>query len=177
MTQKRKKGAMFDLWAPWAKRVWVIGSFNDWDETAHEMERLLPEECGIYELFIPGVRQGDMYKYLIETADGELLYKADPYANYAELRPGTASIVTDINSFVWTDAEWMKERAAKDVYKEPMAILEVHPGSWMRHPNREDEGFYTYREFAKSLIKYVKQMGYTHVELMGISEYPFDGSW
>ena len=177
MTQKRKKGAMFDLWAPGAKRVWVIGSFNDWDETAHEMERLLPEECGIYELFIPGVRQGDMYKYLIETADGELLYKADPYANYAELRPGTASIVTDINSFVWTDAEWMKERAAKDVYKEPMAILEVHPGSWMRHPNREDEGFYTYREFAKSLIKYVKQMGYTHVELMGISEYPFDGSW
>ena len=177
MTQKRKKGAMFDLWAPGAKRVWVIGSFNDWDETAHEMERLLPEECGIYELFIPGVRQGDMYKYLIETADGELLYKADPYANYAELRPGTASIVTDINSFVWTDAEGMKERAAKDVYKEPMAILEVHPGSWMRHPNREDEGFYTYREFAKSLIKYVKQMGYTHVELMGISEYPFDGSW
>ena len=177
MTQKRKKGAMFDLWAPGAKRVWVIGSFNDWDETAHEMERLLPEECGIYELFIPGVRQGDMYKYLIETADGELLYKADPYANYAELRPGTVSIVTDINSFVWTDAEWMKERAAKDVYKEPMAILEVHPGSWMRHPNREDEGFYTYREFAKSLIKYVKQMGYTHVELMGISEYPFDGSW
>ena len=177
MTQKRKKGAMFDLWAPGAKRVWVIGSFNDWDETAHEMERLLPEECGIYELFIPGVRQGGMYKYLIETADGELLYKADPYANYAELRPGTASIVTDINSFVWTDAEWMKERAAKDVYKEPMAILEVHPGSWMRHPNREDEGFYTYREFAKSLIKYVKQMGYTHVELMGISEYPFDGSW
>ncbi len=177
MTQKRKKGAMFDLWAPGAKRVWVIGSFNDWDETAHEMERLLPEECGIYELFIPGVRQGDMYKYLIETADGELLYKADPYANYAELRPGTASIVTDINSFVWTDAEWMKERAVKDVYKEPMAILEVHPGSWMRHPNREDEGFYTYREFAKSLIKYVKQMGYTHVELMGISEYPFDGSW
>lgn len=177
MTHKRKKGVMFDLWAPGAKRVWVIGSFNNWDETAHEMERLEPEACGIYELFVPGVEQGAMYKYLIETANGDLLYKADPYANYAELRPGTASIVTDIDSFQWTDDDWMKNRAAKNVYKEPMAILEVHPGSWMRHPNREDEGFYTYREFAKSLIKYVKEMGYTHVELMGISEYPFDGSW
>ncbi len=177
MTHKRKKGVMFDLWAPGAKRVWVIGNFNNWDETAHEMERLEPEACGIYELFVPGVEQGDMYKYLIETANGDLLYKADPYANYAELRPGTASIVTDIDSFQWTDDSWMKDRAAKDVYKEPMAILEVHPGSWMRHPNRGDEGFYTYREFAKSLIKYVKEMGYTHVELMGIAEYPFDGSW
>ncbi len=177
MTYKRKKGIMFDLWAPGAKRVWVIGSFNEWNETTHEMERLAPEACGIYELFVPEAKVGDFYKYLIETADGSLLYKADPYANYAEMRPGTASIVADIDNFKWTDAEWMKERAAKDVYKEPMAILEVHPGSWMRHPNREDEGFYTYREFAKSLIKYVKQMGYTHVELMGISEYPFDGSW
>lgn len=177
MTVKRKKGAMFDLWAPGAKRVWVFGTFNDWDETGCEMERLEPTECGIYELFVPGVQQGDMYKYLIETAEGKLLYKADPYANQAELRPGTASVVTDITHFTWTDAEWMKQRANTDVYKQPMAILEVHPGSWMRHPNREDEGFYTYREFAKSVIKYVKQMGYTHVELMGISEYPFDGSW
>lgn len=176
-TVRRKQGVMFDLWAPGAKRVWVFGTFNDWDETSHEMKRLEPTECGIYELFVPGVRQGDMYKFVIETAQGKLLYKADPYANQAELRPGTASVVADISQFKWTDAAWMKEREQKDVYKEPMAILEVHPGSWMRHPGREDEGFYTYREFAKSLIKYVKEMGYTHVELMGISEYPFDGSW
>lgn len=177
MTVKRKKGAMFDLWAPGAKRVWVFGTFNDWEETGCEMKRLEPTECGIYELFVPGVQQGDLYKYLIETAEGKLLYKADPYANQAELRPGTASVVADISHFTWTDAEWMKQREKADVFKQPMAILEVHPGSWMRHPSREDEGFYTYREFAKSVIKYVKEMGYTHVELMGISEYPFDGSW
>lgn len=177
MTVKRKQGVMFDLWAPGAKRVWVIGTFNDWNETKHEMERLEPTECGIYELFIPGVKLGDMYKYLIEGADGEMYYKADPYANEAELRPGTASVVADIDHFVWTDEEWMESRAQKNVYREPMSILEVHPGSWMRHPCREDDGFYSYRELAKSLIKYVKQMGYTHVELMGISEYPFDGSW
>lgn len=177
MTVKRKKGAMFDLWAPGAKRVWVFGTFNDWEETGCEMKRLEPAECGIYELFVPGVQQGDLYKYLIETAEGKLLYKADPYANQAELRPGTASVVADISHFTWTDAEWMKQREKADVFKQPMAILEVHPGSWMRHPSREDEGFYTYREFAKSVIKYVKEMGYTHVELMGISEYPFDGSW
>ena len=177
MTIKRKKGVMFDLWAPGAKRVWVIGTFNNWNETKHEMKRLEPTECGIYELFIPGVALGDMYKYLIEGADGEMYYKADPYANEAELRPGTASVVADIDHFKWTDEEWMETRAQKNVYREPMSILEVHPGSWMRHPGREDDGFYTYRELAKSLIKYVKQMGYTHVELMGISEYPFDGSW
>lgn len=177
MTVKRKKGVMFDLWAPGAKRVWVFGTFNNWDETGYEMKRLEPTECGIYELFVPGAKQGDLYKYLIETAEGKLLYKADPFANQAELRPGTASVVTDIDHFTWTDDEWMKQREQADVFKQPMAILEVHPGSWMRHPNREDEGFYTYREFAKSLIKYVKEMGYTHVELMGISEYPFDGSW
>lgn len=177
MTVRRKKGVMFDVWAPGAKRVWVFGTFNNWDETGYEMKRQEPTECGIYELFVPGAKQGDLYKYLIETAEGKLLYKADPFANQAELRPGTASVVTDIDHFTWTDDEWMKQREQADVFKQPMAILEVHPGSWMRHPNREDEGFYTYREFAKSLIKYVKEMGYTHVELMGISEYPFDGSW
>ena len=143
MTVRRKQGVMFDLWAPGARRVWVFGTFNNWDETSHEMKRLEPTECGIYELFVPGVKQGDMYKFVIETAEGKLLYKADPYANQAELRPGTASVVADIDHFKWTDSTWMKEREQKDVYKEPMAILEVHPGSWMRHPNREDEGFYT----------------------------------
>lgn len=172
------RGVCFDLWAPNAEKVWVIGTFNDWDETADEMERLEPDTMGIFELFVPGASEGDMYKFLIETKDGEKLYKADPYANYAELRPGTASVVTDINHFKWTDAKWMEERAAKeDLYAQPMAIYEVHPGSWRRHPGREDEGFYSYRDLAKYLIPYVLEMGYTHLELMGISEYPFDGSW
>ena len=119
-----------------------------------------------------------MYKYLIETEEGERLYKADPYANYAELRPGTASRVFDITKFKWTDKVWMKKREEmEDPYAQPMSIYEVHIGSWMRHPCREDEGFYTYRQAAEALTKYVKEMGYTHVELMGISEYPFDGSW
>lgn len=172
------RGVCFDLWAPNASRVWVIGTFNGWDETTHEMECLEPETMGIFELFIPGVEEGELYKYLIETKDGQRLYKADPYANYAELRPGTASAVVDINHFKWTDTKWMKERAGKeDPYAQPMAIYEVHPGSWMRHPGREDDGFYTYRELADSLIPYVVDMGYTHIELMGISEYPYDGSW
>ena len=121
-----------------------------------------------------------MYKYLIIAKDGRHLYKADPYANYAQLRPETASIVTDISHFKWTDTTWMKHRATltkQTIYEQPMAIYEVHPGSWMRHPGRDDDGFYSYRDLAKSLISYVKEMGYTHIELMGISEYPFDGSW
>ena len=173
------RGVCFDLWAPNAVRVWVIGSFNGWDEGANEMKRLEPETMGIFELFIPGVEEGDLYKYLIETKDGKRLYKADPYANYAELRPGTASAVTDIEHFKWSDTEWMKERAThkEDVYEQPLAIYEVHPGSWMRHPGRQDDGFYSYRDLAKSLIPYVTEMGYSHIELMGICEYPYDGSW
>lgn len=175
---KKKEGVRFAVWAPNAKRVFVIGEFNDWDETANEMERVEPETIGVYETFIPGVEMGSLYKYLIETEDGTLLYKADPYANAAELRPGNASKVTDIEHFKWTDSKWMKERAAcEDPYEKPMAIYEVHPGSWMRHPGREDDGFYTYRELAHALADYVTDMGYTHVELMGVSEYPFDGSW
>ena len=172
------RGVCFDVWAPNAARIWVIGSFNGWDETADEMTRLEPDTMGIFELFIPGIEEGALYKYLIETKDGKRLYKADPYANYAELRPGTASAVTDIEHFKWTDEKWMEERAkTKDIYAKPMAIYEVHPGSWMRHPGREDDGFYSYRDLVKYLIPYVKEMGYTHIELMGISEYPFDGSW
>ena len=175
---KKKEGVRFAVWAPNAERVFVIGEFNGWDETANEMERVEPESIGVYETFIPNVKLGSLYKYLIETKDGTLLYKADPYANAAELRPGNASKVTDIEHFKWTDSKWMKERAAcENPYDKPMAIYEVHPGSWMRHPGREDEGFYTYREFAHALGDYVTDMGYTHVELMGISEYPFDGSW
>lgn len=172
------QGVLFQVWAPHAAQVYVIGTFNGWNENANEMERLKPEEAGIYACFIPGVKCGELYKYLIVTSDGTKLYKADPYANYAEKRPGTASAVADIMHFKWSDDAWMKARAAvKDIYAQPMTIYEVHPGSWMRHPGREDEGFYTYRDLAHSLTAYVKEMGYTHVELMGIAEYPYDGSW
>ena len=172
------RGVCFDVWAPNAARIWVIGSFNGWDETADEMTRLEPDTMGIFELFIPGIEEGALYKYLIETKDGKRLYKADPYANYAELRPGTASAVTDIEHFKWTDEKWMEERAkTKDIYAKPMAIYEVHPGSWMRHPGREDDGFYSYRDLVKYLIPYVKEMGNKHIELIVISEFPFDGSW
>lgn len=176
-TKRRgKKGVYFAVWAPNAEKVSVIGTFNDWKEDANEMTRLEP--MGVYELFVAGAAEGDLYKFYIETPDGRKLYKADPYANYAELRPGTASRITDINKIEWTDTKWMEKRKlCKDVHAQPMAIYEVHPGSWMRHPGREDEGFYTYRELAHKLAAYVKEMGYTHVEMMGISEYPFDGSW
>lgn len=175
---RKKKGILFDVWAPHAAEVYVIGTFNDWDETANPMRRLEPSGIGIYEIFIPKAKLGDLYKYLIITPDGRKLYKADPYANYAEVRPGTASRIADIEHFKWTDDKWMdKRKQTEDVYAEPMAIYEVHLGSWMRHPGREDEGFYSYREMAEALTKYVKGMGYSHVELMGISEYPYDGSW
>ena len=180
MTMNGVKGVCFDVWAPHAKQVYVFGEFNNWDETSHEMKRVDPDTMGVYELFVPGVKVGCMYKFIIVTQSGDRLYKADPYANYAQLRPETASIVTDISKFKWTDDAWMKARAAltkETVYEQPMTIYEVHPGSWMRHPGRDDDGFYTYRELAKSLVSYVKEMGYTHIELMGISEYPFDGSW
>ena len=175
---RKKKGILFDVWAPHAAEVYVIGTFNDWDETANPMRRLEPAGIGIFEAFIPKAELGDLYKYLIITPDGRKLYKADPYANYAEVRPGTASRIADIEHFKWTDDKWMdKRKQTEDVYAEPMAIYEVHLGSWMRHPGREDEGFYSYREMAEALTKYVKGMGYSHVELMGISEYPYDGSW
>ena len=177
--RRNKKGICFAVYAPHAEKVFVIGEFNEWNETKHEMKRLEPEEAGIYELFIPGLGTGSLYKYLIITPDGRKLYKADPYANFAEVRPGTASRITDIEHFKWTDDVWMKKRASHGTMDhQPMSIYEVHPGSWMRHPGEDgDGGFYTYRELAKSLCSYVKKMGYTHIELMGISEYPFDGSW
>ena len=180
MTIEGEEGVCFDVWAPHADRVYVIGELNGWNETSHEMKRVTPETMGVYELFVPGVQLGCMYKFLIIAQDGRKLYKADPYANYAQLRPETASIVTDISNFLWSDSEWMNARkklSKEEVYEQPMAIYEVHPGSWMRHPGREDDGFYSYRDLAKTLIPYVKDMGYTHIELMGISEYPYDGSW
>ena len=170
-----KKGVYFAVWAPHAKSVSVIGEFNEWDAAADRMER--QEPLGIYTVFVPEAKDGQMYKYCIETQSGELIYKADPFANYAELRPGTASRITDVSHLKWTDDRWMESRKKWDNKENPLSIYEVHMGSWMRHPGREDEGFYTYREFAEAITKYVKKMGYTHVELMGIAEHPFDGSW
>ncbi len=172
---KGKEGVYFAVWAPHARRVAVVGDFNGWDFEANYMER--QEPLGIYTCFVPGVQEGDMYKFCIETQQGKRIFKADPFANYAELRPGTASRVTDISNLKWTDGTWMKRRETWDHKVNPMSIYEVHMGSWMRHPGREDEGFYTYREFADAIVKYVKDMGYTHIELMGIAEHPFDGSW
>ncbi len=170
-----KSGTYFAVWAPHAKSVRVIGEFNQWDGKNHEMTRLEP--LGIYELFVPGVKEGMAYKYLIEGADGNLHYKADPYAAYAEVRPATASRVAKLD-YRWKDEKWMEERKTKDTDKMPISIYEVHPGSWKRHPHEEEEdGFCTYEELADHLVKYVKDMGYTHVELMGIAEHPFDGSW
>ena len=168
-------GVYFAVWAPHARRVAVVGDFNEWDFEANYMER--QEPLGIYTCFVPGVDVGDLYKFCIETQQGKRIFKADPFANYAELRPGTASRVADISHLKWTDDAWMENRKTWDNKTNPMSIYEVHIGSWMRHPGEEEEGFYTYREFAEAVTKYVKDMGYTHVELMGIAEHPFDGSW
>ena len=171
-----KKGVYFAVWAPNATTVSVIGEFNGWREEANPMTRLEPS--GIYEGFVVGAKVGMLYKFFIKTKDGRGLYKADPFANYAEQRPGTASRITDITKLRWSDAAWLEARKQRDNDSLPVSIYEVHPGSWKKHPHGEDEdGFYNYREFAKSLAEYVKEMGYTHVELMGIAEHPFDGSW
>ena len=173
-----QKGVYFAVWAPNAKYVNVIGSFNNWDIFKDNMDRI--SEGGIFALFIPGAKIGDMYKYVITTSDDRKLYKADPYGNYSQLRPDNASIVTDLSGFKWTDTVWQTEKQTKDVLKQPMAIYECHIGSWMKHPVSDPEketGFYNYREFADRFVEYCKDMKYTHVELMGIAEHPFDGSW
>ena len=175
--QGKKEGVYFAVWAPNAQAVYVIGEFNDWDEQASPMKKAGP--IGVFETFVPGAKIGQLYKFFIVGMNGEHIYKADPYANEAELRPGTASRITDIENYKWKDATWMKNRQKFDENKDAMAIYEVHPGSWMKHPATEEDekGFYNYRELAVKLAQYVKDMGYTHVELMGIAEHPFDGSW
>ena len=137
------------------------------------------DPLGIWETFLPNAKLGDLYKFQITTRTGEVLYKADPFANYAEKRPGTASRVTDITKYRWGDKTWLNKRIKYDNKKSPMSIYEIHPGSWMKHPAKEgdEDGFYNYKELAHSLADYVTDMGYTHVELMGIAEHPFDGSW
>lgn len=169
------EGVYFAVWAPNAQYVNVAGSFNDWDIYEYNMGRL--GEGGIFALFVPGVKEGDMYKYVITTPSGEKIYKADPYGNHMELRPGNASKVADLTGFEWGDKAWMAAKESKDWQKEPIAIYECHIGSWMRHPEEGAKGFYNYREFADRIVDYLKEMKYTHIELMGIAEHPFDGSW
>ena len=174
-TYKGKAGMYFAVWAPHAKAVGVVGDFNGWDPDAAPMSPLA--DSGIYEAFIPGVGLGELYKFAITTQEGMILFKADPYAVHAEFRPGPASITEDINGFKWDDAAWMETRKKADPVKSPMAIYEVHLGSWRKKDRPQKEGYYTYMEAAHELADYVKKMGYTHVELMGIAEHPYDGSW
>lgn len=176
-----RDGARFAVWAPWVKSVRVVGDFNGWQPGEHWLAHV---GGGIWEGFVPGVPEGALYKYLIETGDGRLLYKADPYAFSAELRPGTASRTAKLAGYRWRDEEWMAARERSERFRQPLNIYEVHPGSWRQHAapraGEKDvppEAFYTYRELAEELIPYVKDMGYTHIELMPVMEHPYDGSW
>ena len=177
MTVDGEEGVYFAIWAPNAEAVSLVGNFNEWDENATPMERLEP--LGIYQIFLTGIKVGDIYKYCVTAQDGKKTLKADPYGFQAELRPNNASVVADISDFKWHDSRWMKKREKFDDKKNPMFVYEVHPGSWKKHEQTEEDedGFYNYREIAHELAAYVKDMGYTHVELMGIAEHPFDGSW
>lgn len=175
VTYDGKKGVYFVVWAPHARSVRVVGDFNEWNDETHYMQ--CNNQGGIYTLFIEGVEVGELYKYCIETRYGDKDFKSDPYANMGELRPGNASRVADISKLKWKDSEWRKKRKTWCSKTNPMSIYEVHIGSWMKHPLPGAEGFYNYREFAHRIVEYVTEMGYTHVELMGIAEHPFDGSW
>ena len=170
-----KEGVYFAVWAPAAREVYVIGEFNNWNAYGYDMKKI--SDGGIYDLFIPGAKAGDMYKYLIISQSGEALYKADPYANQAQLRPETASIVADLSGYEWKDSEWVEKKKTENHLKAPLSIYECHLGSWKKKDDGTEDGFYTYRELAPELAKYVTDMGYTHIELMGIAEYPYDGSW
>ena len=175
--KKGKKGVYFAVWAPDAARVCLVGDFNGWDREADPMTRLEPP--GIHELFVPGMKEGALYKYAVTGQDGKTILKSDPYGFSAEMRPSTASKVASIDGFKWSDNRWIDKRAQSKFQKEPMAIYEMHPGSWKKHApeNEDDPGFYNFRELAPELVTYLKEMGYTHVELIGVAEHPFDGSW
>ena len=167
-------GVHFAVWAPNAIAVSVIGDFNGWDSRRHQMRVL--GQSGIWEIFIPGILEGDVYKFAIKTKNKEILLKADPYSYYSELRPKTGSIVWNINKFQWNDSEWIAKRNGGHNLDKPMTIYEVHLGSWMRLPEENNRSL-TYREAAVKLADYMKKMNYTHIELMPVAEHPFDGSW
>lgn len=168
------KGVHFAVWAPNAKRVSVVGDFNNWDGRRHQMRVL--GSSGIWELFIPGLNEGEIYKFEIKSQSGDIFLKADPYAFFFEVRPKSASIVYNVNQYKWNDSEWMGMRSKANWFESPISVYEVHLSSWMRVPEEENR-FLTYRELADKLIAYVKEMGYTHVELMPVTEHPLDASW
>ncbi|MBP5600198.1 MAG: 1,4-alpha-glucan branching protein GlgB [Lachnospiraceae bacterium] len=170
-----KDGVYFAVYAPNALEVYVVGDFNDWKEWDIPLTKL--EDSGIWDGFVEGVKENQLYKFFIKAKDGSTLYKADPFANYAEKRPGTASKIYNINGFKWTDSKWIKQRDSQDMFKQPLAIYECQIGSFMKHPGKEDGGYYSYKEFTDRIVEYLKEMKYTHIELMGIAEHPFDGSW
>ena len=173
MTIDGVDGVYFAVWAPNAMRVSVVGDFNNWDGRMYQMN-LLPAS-GIYELFIPGIPVGAIYKYELKLRDGLTYLKADPYANAAELRPATASVVADLTRFRWRDKAWLRSRKKLQKADQPMFVYEMHLGSWRKPEDGRD--FYNYREIAPMLVEYLTEMGYTHVELMPIMEHPFDASW
>ena len=170
-----KTGYYFAVWAPHAASVSVVGDFNNWDPDACPMQVL--ETSGIYERFIPDIKPGELYKFAITTQTGKVIFKADPFAQYAEYRPGTASITAFSDNFHWNDAAWVQKRESINPCEAAMSIYEVHLGSWKKKNRPEKDGYYTYKEAAAELAAYVKEMGYTHIELMGIAEHPYDGSW
>lgn len=174
-TYRGQDGYYFAVWAPHAAAVSLVGDFNAWNPDATPMKPVA--DRGIYELFVPGLGVGQLYKFAITTHTGTILFKADPYAFSAEYRPGTASVTADIRGFKWNDSKWMESRAGTDPVKAPISIYEVHLGSWKKKNRPEKDGYYTYMEAAHELADYVLEMGYTHVELMGIAEHPYDGSW
>lgn len=176
-----QSGYTFSVWAPMAKSVRVTGEFDHWRGRDFYMEPL--DSTGIWKIFVPDAQEGMLYKYIIETLSGEILYKADPFAFSAEQRPGTASRLADL-SYTWNDEQWLSERKIYRHFQRPLNIYEVHLGSWKQRGPRsaerkenEDPEFYTYQDFARELVPYIKEMGYTHVELMPVMEHPFDGSW
>jgi len=176
---KKKKngveGIEFAVWAPNAKKVSVVGNFNMWDGRRHLME--MQKDSGIFALFIPGLKEGELYKYEVRMADGTNVLKADPYGTYSQLRPDNASIVFDLSKYKWNDAEYQKAKKKQKFGDRPMNVYEVHLGSWKKPNDWDGRPFYNYRELAVELEKYVTEMGYTHVELLPVMEHPFDGSW
>ncbi len=166
------EGVRFAVWAPNAKEISVVGNFNGWNGVQNKMDRI--EESGIWVLFIPGLRDGDIYKYEVQTSSGETMLKSDPYAAFSEIRPHTASVIQSLNQHEWQDEKWMVERKKSDVYHKPIYIYEVHLGTWKKKINGD---YLSYRELADILIDYVLENGFTHIELMPVMEHPFDGSW
>ncbi|WP_435368060.1 1,4-alpha-glucan branching enzyme [Neobacillus niacini] len=171
-TQGREKGTRFTVWAPRANQVHVVGDFNNWNGSNHEMTRL--NKQGIWSLFIPGLLENALYKYQIKTAAGDTILKSDPYAFYSEVRPNTASIIYDLEGYNWQDQKWFQNKKKKTVYEQPLAIYEVHLGSWKK---KAEEEFYTYKELADELIPYVLEHHFTHIELLPLVEHPYDRSW